>query len=115
MSNVISLAEERQKRKAKALENEISILTTDFGDTVYQISINLDDSAFIHDWDDALLGPEDFPNPRAEKTLFGWSVEFWNPYEEKWWTLPQFYQSKEAALAAANVQQVALDFDFDLQ
>lgn len=105
MSNVVSLAEERQRRQPEIEEEieEIIVFTSESG-TEYEFTLDLDDS----------LSPEDFLPPRTVNTLFGWSVSIWNHYEEEWWTLPQFYRSEEAALAAGEIQLAAFDFDFDM-
>ena len=104
MSNVICLDTERDKRKPEIEEEDepIVILTMESGE---EYEIVLDDA----------LTPEDFPPPRVEETLFGFSCEIYNHYEERWVMLPQFYKSHDAALAAGTAECINLDFDFDLR
>ena len=104
-NNVVCFSTERQKRQPEIHEEieDIVIFTTESGDE-YEFTLDFDDA----------LTPGDFRQPRVEETLFGWSCTIWNHYEEEWWTLPQFYTTEEAALAAGAIQEVALDFDFDM-
>jgi hypothetical protein len=103
MSNVVCLDLERKKRQPKVEEQieSIIIFTAESGDE-YEFSM------------EDFCGPEKFPQPRTEYTLFGWSCTIWNGYEERWFTLPDFYRSEDAALAAGTAQELAWDFTFGL-
>lgn len=102
-NNVICLNTERDKRKPELEEDDepIVILTMESGE---EYEITLDDA-----WT-----PMDYPEPRVQNTLFGYSCEIYNHYEERWVMLPQFYKSEDAAMAAGMAEGINLDFDFDL-
>jgi len=102
MTNIISLDKEREKRQPKVeqqLEN-IIIFTTEQG-SEYEFSF------------EGALTPEEIVPPIVDDTLFGWSCTIWDPYEEEWITLPDYYKTEQAALAAGTALEIALDLDFN--
>tara|TARA_Y100001963_G_C6624470_1_gene373319 strand:+ start:330 stop:650 length:321 start_codon:yes stop_codon:yes gene_type:complete len=52
---------------------------------------------------------DEYPLPVAEQTLYGWSVKIWDFHQQEWLTLPEYFESEDAAYEQAELIMKSID------
>lgn len=119
MSNVISLNEFRETQKRKRMTE--AVRNADVEGVIDEFLFDLDarnnqdevNCSFTLEEDgtvfDFTFSQSEYPLPVAELTLYGWSVKFWNFYQQEWYTLPEYFESEQAAYDQAELIMKSLD------
>ena len=119
MSNVVNLQEFRKKQQSKRMSN--AVRNADIEGVIDEFLFDLDarnnrdevNCSFTLEEDgtvfDFTFSHSEYPLPVAEKTLYGWSVKFWDFHQQEWYTLPEYFESEEAAYDQAELIMKSLD------
>lgn len=119
MSNIISLNEFRETQKRKRMTE--AVRNADVEGVIDEFLFDLDarnnrdevNCSFTLEEDgtvfDFTFSQSEYPLPVAEQTLYGWSVKFWNFHQQEWYTLPEYFESEEAAYDQAELIMKSLD------
>ena len=119
MSNVISLTDYRKaqqsKRMTAAVKNaDIEGVIDEFlfdldarnNKDEVNCSFTLEDGGTVFDF---TFSQSEYPLPVAERTLYGWSVKVWDFHQQQWFTLPEYFESEEAAYEQAELIMKSID------
>ena len=118
MSNVVNLQEFREKqrreRMSKAVKNAdidgvIDEFLFDLDQRFHKDEVNCSFTLESGERFDFQLSTEEYPLPVTEQTLYGWSVKVWNYNQQQWITLPDFFETEEAAYDQAELIMKSLD------
>ena len=69
-------------------------------------SFTLEEDGTVFDFS---FSHEEYPLPVAESTLFGWSVRIWDFHQQQWFTLPEYFESENAAYDQAEKIMKSID------
>ena len=69
-------------------------------------SFTLEEDGTVFDFS---FSHEEYPLPVAESTLFGWSVKFWDFHQQQWMTLPDYFETDQAAYDQAELIMKSID------
>ena len=118
MSNVVSLNDFRKAQKSKRMKqavrnadiegviDEFLFDLHDRNENEVNCSFTLEESGAVFDF---TLSSEEYPLPVAEYTLFGWSVKVWDFHQQQWMTLPEYFESEQAAYDQAELIMKSID------
>ena len=119
MNNVVNLSEFRRKQQSKRMSNAIK--NADVEGVIDEFLFDLDarnnrdevNCSFTLEEDgtvfDFTFSHEEYPLPVAESTLFGWSVRIWDYNQQQWFTLPDYFESENAAYDQAEKIMKSID------
>ena len=119
MSNVVNLQEFRRKQQSKRMVNAVK--NADIEGVIDEFLFDLDarnnrdevNCSFTLEEDgtvfDFTFSHEEYPLPVAESTLFGWSVRIWDYNQQQWFTLPEYFESENAAYDQAEKIMKSID------
>ena len=119
MSNVVNLQEFRRKQQSKRMSN--AVRNADIEGVIDEFLFDLDvrnnrdevNCSFTLEEDgtvfDFTFSHEEYPLPVAESTLFGWSVRIWDYHQQQWFTLPDYFESENAAYDQAEKIMKSID------
>ena len=119
MSNVVNLHEFRRKQQSKRMSN--AVRNADIEGVIDEFLFDLDvrnnrdevNCSFTLEEDgtvfDFSFSHEEYPLPVAESTLFGWSVRIWDFHQQQWFTLPEYFESENAAYDQAEKIMKSID------
>ena len=119
MSNVVNLQEFRKKQQSKRMSN--AVRNADIEGVIDEFLFDLDarnnrdevNCSFTLEEDgtvfDFSFSQSEYPLPVAESTLFGWSVKIWDFHQQEWFTLPDYFESEQAAYDQAELIMKSLD------
>ena len=118
MSNVVNLQEFRRKQQSKRMVNAVKNADIegvideflfdlhDRNENEVNCSFTLEESGAVFDF---TLSSEEYPLPVAEQTLYGWSVKVWDFHQQQWFTLPEYFESENAAYEQAELIMKSID------
>tara|TARA_B100000424_G_C22790756_1_gene424682 strand:- start:111 stop:488 length:378 start_codon:yes stop_codon:yes gene_type:complete len=119
MSNIVNLQEFRKKQQSKRMVNAVK--NADVEGVIDEFLFDLDarnnrdevNCSFTLEEDgtvfDFSFSSEEYPLPVAESTLFGWSVKFWDFHQQQWMTLPDYFETDQAAYDQAELIMKSID------
>jgi len=119
MSNVVNLQEFRKKQQSKRMSN--AVRNADIEGVIDEFLFDLDarnnrdevNCSFTLEEDgtvfDFSFSQSEYPLPVAESTLFGWSVSIWDFHQQGWMTLPDYFESEQAAYDQAELIMKSID------
>ena len=119
MSNVVNLQEFRKRQQSKRMSNAVK--NADIEGVIDEFLFDLDvrnnrdevNCSFTLEEDgtvfDFTFSHEEYPQPVAESTLFGWSVRIWDFHQQQWFTLPDYFESENAAYDQAEKIMKSID------
>ena len=119
MSNVVNLQEFRKRQQSKRMSNAVK--NADIEGVIDEFLFDLDvrnnrdevNCSFTQEEDGTVLqftfSHEEYPLPVAESTLFGWSVRIWDYHQQQWFTLPDYFESENAAYDQAEKIMKSID------
>ena len=119
MSNVVNLQEFRKRQQSKRMSNAVK--NADIEGVIDEFLFDLDvrnnrdevNCSFTLEEDgtvfDFSFSHEEYPLPVAESTLFGWSVRIWDFHQQQWFTLPDYFESENAAYDQAEKIMKSID------
>ena len=119
MSNVVNLQEFRRKQQSKRMSNAVK--NADIEGVIDEFLFDLDvrnnrdevNCSFTLEEDgtvfDFTFSHEEYPLPVAESTLFGWSVRIWDFHQQQWFTLPEYFETEDAAYDQAELIMKSID------
>ena len=119
MSNIISFNDFRKaqasKRMSTAVKNaDIEGVIDEFlfdldaqkNKDEVNCSFTLEDGGAVFDF---TFSQQEYPLPVTEHTLYGWSVKVWDFRQQQWFTLPEYFESEDAAYDQAELIMKSLD------
>ena len=119
MSNVVSLNDFRKAQKSKRMKQ--AVRNADIEGVIDEFLFDLDarknkdevncsftseDGGTVFDF---TFSQSEYPMPVAESTLFGWSVRIWDFHQQQWFTLPDYFESENAAYDQAEKIMKSID------
>ena len=119
MSNVVNLQEFRKRQQSKRMSN--AVRNADIEGVIDEFLFDLDarknkdevncsftseDGGTVFDF---TFSQSEYPLPVAESTLFGWSVKFWDFHQQQWMTLPDYFETDQAAYDQAELIMKSID------
>ena len=119
MSNIVNLSEFRKKQQSKRMVKAVK--NADIEGVIDEFLFDLDarnnrdevNCSFTLEEDgtvfDFSFSSEEYPLPVAESTLFGWSVRIWDFHQQQWFTLPDYFESENAAYDQAEKIMKSID------
>ena len=119
MSNVVNLQEFRKRQQSKRMSNAVK--NADIEGVIDEFLFDLDvrnnrdevNCSFTLEEDgtvfDFTFSHEEYPLPVAESTLFGWSVRIWDFHQQQWFTLPEYFETEDAAYDQAELIMKSID------
>ena len=119
MSNVVNLQEFRKRQQSKRMSNAVK--NADIEGVIDEFLFDLDvrnnrdevNCSFTLEEDgtvfDFTFSHEEYPLPVAESTLFGWSVRIWDFHQQQWFTLPDYFETEDAAYDQAELIMKSID------
>ena len=119
MSNVVNLQEFRKRQQSKRMSN--AVRNADIEGVIDEFLFDLDvrnnrdevNCSFTLEEDgtvfDFSFSQSEYPLPVAESTLFGWSVKIWDFHQQEWFTLPDYFESENAAYDQAEKIMKSID------
>ena len=119
MSNIVNLQEFRKRQQSKRMSNAVK--NADIEGVIDEFLFDLDvrnnrdevNCSFTLEEDgtvfDFTFSHEEYPLPVAESTLFGWSVRIWDFHQQQWFTLPDYFESENAAYDQAEKIMKSID------
>ena len=119
MSNIVNLQEFRRKQQSKRMVNAVK--NADIEGVIDEFLFDLDarnnrdevNCSFTLEEDgtvfDFSFSQSEYPLPVAESTLFGWSVSIWDFHHQQWMTLPDYFESEQAAYDQAEKIMKSID------
>ena len=119
MNNVVNLQEFRRKQQSKRMSTAVK--NADIEGVIDEFLFDLDarknkdevNCSFTLEEDgtvfDFSFSHEEYPLPVAESTLFGWSVRIWDFHQQQWFTLPEYFESENAAYDQAEKIMKSID------
>ena len=119
MSNIVNLSEFRKKQQSKRMVKAVK--NADIEGVIDEFLFDLDvrnnrdevNCSFTLEEDgtvfDFTFSHEEYPLPVAESTLFGWSVRIWDFHQQQWFTLPDYFESENAAYDQAEKIMKSID------
>ena len=119
MSNVVNLQEFRRKQQSRRMTE--AVRNADIEGVIDEFLFDLDarnnkdevNCSFTLEEDgtvfDFTFSHEEYPLPVAESTLFGWSVRIWDYNQQQWFTLPDYFESENAAYDQAEKIMKSID------
>ena len=119
MNNVVSLTDYRKAQQSKRMTE--AVRNADIEGVVDEFLFDLDvrnnrdevNCSFTLEEDgtvfDFTFSHEEYPLPVAESTLFGWSVRIWDFHQQQWFTLPDYFESENAAYDQAEKIMKSID------
>ena len=119
MSNVVNLSDFRRKQQSKRMSN--AVRNADIEGVIDEFLFDLDarnnrdevNCSFTLEEDgtvfDFSFSQSEYPLPVAESTLFGWSVSIWDFHQQEWFTLPDYFESEQAAYDQAEKIMKSID------
>ena len=119
MNNVVNLQEFRRKQQSKRMSTAVKnadiegvidefLLDLDVRNNRHEVncSFTLEEDGTVFDF---TFSHEEYPLPVAESTLFGWSVRIWDFHQQQWFTLPEYFESENAAYDQAEKIMKSID------
>ena len=119
MNNVVNLQEFRRKQQSKRMSTAVK--NADIEGVIDEFLFDLDaqknkdevNCSFTLEEDgtvfDFTFSHEEYPLPVAESTLFGWSVRIWDFHHQQWMTLPEYFETEDAAYDQAELIMKSID------
>ena len=119
MSNVVSLNDFRKAQQSKRMSE--AVRNADVEGVIDEFLFDLDarnnkdevNCSFTLEEDgtvfDFSFSTDEYPLPVAEQTLYGWSVKVWDFHQQQWFTLPEYFESEEAAYEQAELIMKSID------
>ena len=119
MSNIVNLQEFRKKQQSKRMVSAVK--NADIEGVIDEFLFDLDarnnrdevNCSFTLEEDgtvfDFSFSQSEYPLPVAESTLFGWSVSIWDFHHQQWMTLPDYFESEQAAYDQAEKIMKSID------
>ena len=119
MSNIVNLSEFRKKQQSKRMVKAVK--NADIEGVIDEFLFDLDarnnkdevNCSFTLEEDgtvfDFSFSQSEYPLPVAESTLFGWSVKIWDFHQQEWFTLPDYFESEQAAYDQAELIMKSID------
>ena len=119
MSNVVNLQEFRRKQQSRRMTE--AVRNADIEGVIDEFLFDLDarnnkdevNCSFTLEEDgtvfDFSFSQSEYPLPVAESTLFGWSVSIWDFHHQQWMTLPDYFESEQAAYDQAEKIMKSID------
>ena len=119
MSNVVNLQEFRRKQQSRRMTE--AVRNADIEGVIDEFLFDLDarnnrdevNCSFTLEEDgtvfDFSFSQSEYPLPVAESTLFGWSVSIWDFHQQEWFTLPDYFESEQAAYDQAEKIMKSID------
>ena len=119
MNNVVNLQEFRRKQQSKRMSTAVK--NADIEGVIDEFLFDLDarkntdevNCSFTLEEDgtvfDFSFSHEEYPLPVAESTLFGWSVRIWDFHQQQWFTLPDYFETEDAAYDQAELIMKSID------
>ena len=119
MSNIVNLSEFRKKQQSKRMVKAVK--NADIEGVIDEFLFDLDarknrdevNCSFTLEEDgtvfDFSFSQSEYPLPVAESTLFGWSVSIWDFHQQGWMTLPDYFESEQAAYDQAEKIMKSID------
>ena len=119
MSNVVNLQEFRRKQQSRRMTE--AVRNADIEGVIDEFLFDLDarnnrdevNCSFTLEEDgtvfDFSFSQSEYPLPVAESTLFGWSVSIWDFHQQEWFTLPEYFESEQAAYDQAEKIMKSID------
>ena len=119
MSNIVNLSEFRKKQQSKRMVKAVK--NADIEGVIDEFLFDLDarnnrdevNCSFTLEEDgtvfDFSFSQSEYPLPVAESTLFGWSVSIWDFHHQQWMTLPDYFESEQAAYDQAEKIMKSID------
>ena len=119
MNNVVNLQEFRRKQQSKRMST--AVINADIEGVIDEFLFDLDarnnrdevNCSFTLEEDgtvfDFSFSHEEYPLPVAESTLFGWSVRIWDFHQQQWFTLPEYFETEDAAYDQAELIVKSID------
>ena len=119
MSNIVNLQEFRKKQQSRRMVNAVK--NADIEGVIDEFLFDLDarnnrdevNCSFTLEEDgtvfDFSFSQSEYPLPVAESTLFGWSVKIWDFHQQEWFTLPDYFESEQAAYDQAELIMKSID------
>ena len=119
MNNVVSLTDYRKAQQSKRMTE--AVRNADIEGVIDEFLFDLDarknkdevncsftseDGGTVFDF---TFSQSEYPLPVAESTLFGWSVKFWDFHQQQWFTLPEYFESENAAYDQAEKIMKSID------
>ena len=119
MNNVVSLTDYRKAQQSKRMTE--AVRNADIEGVVDEFLFDLDarknkdevncsftseDGGTVFDF---TFSQSEYPLPVAESTLFGWSVRIWDFHQQQWFTLPEYFESENAAYDQAEKIMKSID------
>ena len=119
MNNVVNLQEFRRKQQSKRMSNAVK--NADIEGVIDEFLFDLDarknkdevncsftseDGGTVFDF---TFSQSEYPLPVAESTLFGWSVRVWDFHQQEWFTLPEYFETEDAAYDQAELIMKSID------
>ena len=119
MNNVVSLTDYRKAQQSKRMTEAVK--NADIEGVIDEFLFDLDarnnrdevNCSFTLEEDgtvfDFSFSQSEYPLPVAESTLFGWSVSIWDFHQQGWMTLPDYFESEQAAYDQAEKIMKSID------
>ena len=119
MNNVVSLTDYRKAQQSKRMTE--AVRNADIEGVVDEFLFDLDVSnnrdevncSFTLEESreefDFTFSTEEYPLPVAERTLYGWSVKVWDFHQQQWLTLPEYFETEDAAYDQAELIMKSID------
>ena len=119
MSNVVNLQEFRRKQQSRRMTEAVRnadiegvidefLFDLDARNNRDEVncSFTLEDGGAVFDF---TFSQQEYPLPVTEQTLYGWSVKIWDFRQQQWFTLPEYFESEDAAYDQAELIMKSLD------
>ena len=119
MTNVVSLTDYRKAQQSKRMSTAVKnadvegvidefLFDLDARKNTDEVncSFTLEESGVVFDFTPSA---NEYPLPVAESTLFGWSVKFWDFHQQQWMTLPEYFETDQAAYDQAELIMKLID------
>ena len=119
MNNVVNLQEFRKRQQSKRMSNAVKnadiegvidefLFDLDVRNNRDEVncSFTLEDGETVFDF---TFSQSKYPLPVAESTLFGWSVRIWDFHQQQWFTLPEYFETEDAAYDQAELIMKSID------
>ena len=119
MTNVVSLNDYRKTQQSKRMSE--AVRSADVEGVIDEFLFELDTKNNTDEVDCSFtleesgeefnftFSSDEYPLPVAEQTLYGWSVKIWDFHQQEWLTLPEYFESEDAAYEQAELIMKSID------
>ena len=119
MTNVVSLNDYRKTQQSKRMSE--AVRNADVEGVIDEFLFELDTKNNTDEVDCSFtleesgeefnftFSSDEYPLPVAEQTLYGWSVKIWDFHQQEWLTLPEYFETEDAAYDQAELIMKSID------